>query len=165
MRISELKNHFSGNKIGKMFRLVEFSSIFLFELLTIIYKHEVDIMSALQQNALTYDDKFEAKDGFFIAAALTRFDSEQEIIEDWRYGELVISRFGWGYDEAIEGARKKLDYHYCSDEELGLVRNNETQIYPTLEGSIDELKLYKKKFKCIPNEQVALWGDYNSAKA
>ena len=64
----------------------------------------------------------------------------------------MISRFGWGYDDKILSARQKLDYHYCSDEELGLVKSNETQIFPTIESSIDEIKLYKKKFKCIPNE-------------
>ena len=29
---------------------------------------------------------------------------------------------------------------------------------------MSEVQLYKKKFKCIPNDSVALWGDYNSAR-
>ena len=66
-----------------------------------------------------------------MAAALTRFNNDREIEEDWRYGELVISTFGWGYTDKIEGNRRKLDYHYCSDEELGLARTNDTQVYPT----------------------------------
>ena len=99
---------------------------FYAKLLTILNKHEVDIFSALKENALTQDDIFTAKDGFFVAAALTRFNNDREIEEDWRYGELVISTFGWGYTDKIEGNRRKLDYHYCSDEELGLARTNDT---------------------------------------
>ena len=142
--------------MGTILTVMQSVLIFMFfysKLLTIINRHEVDIMSAVNQNELTSDYEFKAEDGFFAAAALTRFDSNPEIIEDWTYGELVISKFGWGYDlnENIEAQRQRLDYHYCSDEELGLEVGKKTKVYPLDESSMGELKLYRKKFKCIPD--------------
>ena len=58
------------------------------------------------------------------------YDNDPEIIEDWRYGELVISTYGWGYTDGINIGRRKLDYHYCSDDELGLIPNSTTRMYP-----------------------------------
>ena len=56
-------------------------------------------MSALEESAISPDYKFGADDGFFVAAALTAYDSNEEITEEERYGELVIEHYGWGYDE------------------------------------------------------------------
>ena len=129
--------------------------IFMFfyaKLLVIINKNETDIMTAVKEDGLTQDDKFNASNGLFIAAALTEYDSNPEIIEDWRYGELVISTYGWGYEDEILNARNKLDYQYCSDEELGIKRGANTHVFPIQQKQFEELKLFKKKFKCIPNE-------------
>ena len=93
---------------------------FATKVLTIFFKHEVDIMSALKENAISQDQKFTAKDGFFVAAGLTKFDNEKENIEDWTYGEIVFSNFGWGYETGISAKRTPLDDHPCSDQELGL---------------------------------------------
>lgn len=38
-------------------------------------------------------------------------------------------------------------------------------IYPVFERSKPEVKTYSKKFKCIDNEHMRVWGDYNSAMA
>ena len=104
--------------------LVVISMFFATKVLTIFFKHEVDIMSTLKENAISQDQKFTAKDGFFVAAALTKFDNEKESIEDWTYGELVFSNFGWGYEDGISAKRAPLNYHPCSDQELGLVKDD-----------------------------------------
>ena len=72
-------------------------------------------------DAIDYNEKFDSSKGFFVAAALTAYDNETEVIEDPTYGELVIEQFGWGYEESFRSESRDLDYHYCSDEELGLV--------------------------------------------
>ena len=36
---------------------------------------------------------------------------------------------------------------------------------PIFEGSQDEFNTYRKKFKCIDNDSMIIWGDYNSKKA
>ena len=96
-------------------------SFFITKILTLVHKHEVDIMSALLENAIDQDYQFTHEDGLFVAAALTQFDAETESIEDWRYGELIFEQYGWGYDSSIKASNRRLDYHACSDEELGLV--------------------------------------------
>ena len=44
-------------------------------------KKDVDIMSATIENAFDFNDKFTAKQGLFVAAALTEYDNNTERIE------------------------------------------------------------------------------------
>ena len=81
------------------------------------------------------------------------------------YGELVIEHYGWGYDGEFGSRETVLDYHYCSDEELGLVRGPDTTIYPFFQDSIEEVMAYRKKFKCARKEDLEIWGDFNSRQA
>ena len=53
-------------------------------------KGSVNIVTNTSEGALTFDDKFTADEGMFIAAALTAYDSETEPIDDPRHGALVI---------------------------------------------------------------------------
>ena len=121
----------------------------------------------MKEFAISQDEKFTAQDGLFLAAALTKFDSETESIEDWRYGELVISKFGWGYSGSISEKRVPLETHQCSDQELGLAQDDDgtPQMFPLVEQSRAEVQRYKKKFKCVSAEEIAIWGDFSSARA
>ena len=139
---------------------------FVTKIISIYAKWEVDIMSVQRENALTFDDKFDSSNGLFIAAAITEYDENPEIIEvPEKYGELIINHHRWGLGTNISWERKKLNSHYCSDEELGITRGPNTLIYPTFERSQDEVSIYRKKFKCIEKEDMVLFGDFNSAKA
>ena len=74
-------------------------SIFLYtKVLTWRGKKDVDIMSALVENEFDYEKRFDTESGFFVAAALTEYDSNTEIIEKPEYGELIVEHYGWGYD-------------------------------------------------------------------
>ena len=89
--------------------------------MALIRKKEVDILGAISEDAIGYTETFTAQSGFFVAAALTEFDSSTESIEEARYGELVIEHYGWQSNEnGTESYSRPLNYHYCSDEELGL---------------------------------------------
>ena len=116
------------------------------------------------ENYHTDDYKFKGQDGLFIAAALTMYNTDTEILEDKSYGELTIEHFGWGNSEANIVDTEPLDFHYCSDEELGITRTAETVVYPWFERIETEVMTYRKKFKCISKEDTVIWGDYNSAK-
>ena len=135
------------------------------KIVTLVEKNDVDIMSALLENHIDYNVDFTTENGLFVAAALTVYDSNTEIVEEERFGELIIEHYGWGYGEGIGSGSKQLDYHWCSDEELGMAQGPNTVIYPILESSMAEVTTYRKKFKCINNEDLHIWGDYNSAKA
>ena len=87
----------------------------------VLYKGtDVTIMLNYAEGAFTQDDTFTAEDGLFIAAALTEYNQDTEIIEEKRYGELVIEQYGWGYHGFLGTKSTKLKEHYCSDSELGL---------------------------------------------
>ena len=74
------------------------------KLVSLMDKQEVDIMSALSEGAIAPREKFSAEDGFYVAAALTEYDTNTEIIEEARYGELIIEHYGWGNDQYISGS-------------------------------------------------------------
>lgn len=67
------------------------SAVFLFSKVQVmVEKGSVNIVTNTSEGALTFDDKFTADEGMFIAAALTGYDSETEPIDDPRHGALVI---------------------------------------------------------------------------
>ena len=142
------------------------TAIFLYsKVMVLIKSSDITIMMNTLEGAFTYDDKFTANEGLFIAAALTEYDSNTEVIEEARYGELVIEHYGWGNGDTIGSGSKTLDSHYCSDEELGFTPGPNTSIYPIFESSISVVTTWKKKFKCVDKKDLVIWGDYNSAKA
>ena len=55
-----------------------------------------------------------------MAAALTEYDSNSEIIEEARYGELVFEYYGWGNEAEIGTVVQDLGFDYCTQEQLGL---------------------------------------------
>lgn len=98
-----------------------------------------------------------------MAAALTEYDSNPEVIEDARYGELVIQHFGWDAVDDVKYWTTDLSHHQCSDEELGLTADGSSEdSYPIFGTSENEIKTFKKKFKCVREEDLLIWGDYNS---
>lgn len=100
-----------------------------------------------------------------MAAALTVYDSNTTVVEEPRYGELIIEHYGWGYNDTIGSQSRAINYHWCSDYELGLERDGNNLIYDVRESSMWEVTTYRKKFKCIDPEDLVIWGDYNSAAA
>ena len=124
------------------------------KVVTLSEKSEVDIMSALFDGAIDYSEKFTAEDGFFIAASLTDYDNNLESIEEPKYGELIIEHYGWGYGDGVKSEARALDYHPCSDEELGFNRTENTLLYPVRESSLGEVKTYRKKFKCVNKQDL-----------
>ena len=87
----------------------------------IVEKRGVDVMSATEVDAIDYWEKFDYSNGFYVAAAITAYDAETEIVEDPTYGELIFEHYGWGYDGGLKSQRRGIEHHYCSDEELGIV--------------------------------------------
>ena len=141
--------------------------VFLYsKIMVLIHASDVTIMMSTQTDAITHEFKFTAEDGFFLAAALTEYDNNTEVIEDLSYGELVIEHYYWGYDDdGFNAGTRAVDYHYCSDEELGFSPGPATTIYPIFSSSVSEVKMWKKKFKCLNKEDMVIWGNYNSKEA
>ena len=131
------------------------------KLMILINSSKIDLVSNYDIGALTYEDKFTGEDGFFVAAALTNYDDETEPLYDSRYGDLTLEHHGWD-SLRLETSSTALPTHSCSDEELGLDANAE---FPIFAGSFNEVKTWKKKFRCTNNENLVIYGDYNSPKA
>ena len=76
---------------------------------------DVTVMGSSLENAFTPDFQFTAEHGLFVAAALTAYDSENEVIEEARYGELTIEMFGWGNGgDSIGSDYTDIEYDWCT---------------------------------------------------
>ena len=125
-------------------------------------KQDVDVMGATIEDAFHFTDKFSAEDGLFVAAALTGFNSDTEILEDPKYGKLKVIHFGWGNTDGLLSTPEPIENHFCSLEELGITPGEKTKIYPIYKSSQKEVHTYRKKFKCINSQDMVIWGDFNS---
>lgn len=132
------------------------------KVLTWHFKKDVDVMGALIDHYYSETDRFNATNGFFVAAGLTNYDSNTTLTEEKRFGELVFEHYGWG--NHISGS-KPLKHHFCSDEELGLTDSKTSLTYPMVELQKDFVESYKNKMKCLDAEDYEIYGDYNSAQA
>ena len=57
--------------------------VFLYSKAMVLYKEtDVTIIGNYAEGVYTYEDTFTADDGLFLAAALTKYDTDTEIIED-----------------------------------------------------------------------------------
>ena len=142
------------------------SAIFLYSKAMVLYKgSDVTVIANPAHGVYTTEQKFTASDGLFVAAALTPYDSNTEIIEEARYGELVFEHYGWG-NNGVGNHQRQLDHHYCSESELGLSGGEpSSSIFPIFGGSQNIINIKKKQFKCVSSEDLVIWGDYNSDKA
>ena len=141
------------------------TSLFAYSKINVLINNsDITIMGSRDEGAFDHTYKFTADDGFFVAAALTEYDSNTEIIEEDKYGEMVMAYYGWGYGDSVSAGDKILSYHYCSDDELGLTRGPNSP-YPLKESDYGSVEVWKKKFKCANPEDLKIWGDYNSVSA
>ena len=60
-----------------------------------INKKDVDIMSTINDNYFTPNDKITSANGLNIAVAFTKYDSDTEDILDPTYGEIVFMHYFW----------------------------------------------------------------------
>lgn len=125
-----------------------------------------NVTSTVTENFYDTSFQFEASEwNFFMAFALTNYDSSEEVEEDRRYGQLVFKQSGWGNGVDISLDTRVVESHFCSDEELGITRSEKTKIYPWIDGMEKEVMTWRRKFRCATDPNIKLWGDYNSPKA
>ena len=93
MRIDKESRN-SPSWMGLCLSILVVLSMFLFlypKLTAWMLRTEVDVFGSEIEFAIDYKEKFSAENGLFIAAALTEYNSDPEIIEDKEvYGELVL---------------------------------------------------------------------------
>ena len=138
------------------------------KLVVLINKQDTNILSVTSDLHFTDNDIFGFEDGLNIAVAFTAFDSEQEWILDPSYGDLIINEYKWGTDETGKPftARNKLSTHSCSREEMGLEGDpKNAKFYPLHESSRTYVNLFSKKFICLSQEDLSIYGDFNTLKA
>ena len=89
----------------------------------LIQKKDVDILSTVYDRYFTQEDVFTYQNGFNVAAAFTKFNSDTEYLLDPTYGELVFQHYYWGLqqDGQYKSGRERINsMHNCTREELGM---------------------------------------------
>lgn len=106
-------------------------------------KKSVDVLSVVQQDAISEDYVFSSAQGFNIAIAIIK-STDSKIAMDQSYGSLRVQKMK-GYFE--DDGNYKIEYvpletHECSDEELGLTGQEHAflPIKPALREYLDKIK-------------------------
>ena len=86
------------------------TAVFLYSKIMVLHtESDITVMMNQLDGAISHDFRFTADEhGFFVAAALTEYDSNTEVIEEARYGELVFEHYGWGNENDIAVASSDL---------------------------------------------------------
>ena len=79
--------------------------------------NETAVMTSVRDSYYSADHTFTSEDGFELAFGITAFDSNQEPIDDPRYGRLNAMYVSWGTSAGT--IYESLDMHNCTREELG----------------------------------------------
>ena len=67
-------------------------------------RDDIDILTVERESWFKDSDRFSyAENDFYVAAAITEYDSNTESIEDESYGRLVFEHYGWGSDDGVIG--------------------------------------------------------------
>ena len=101
-------------------------------------------------------DNFTSENGFNVAFALTEYDSVRESIEDPDYGVLKAYHYRWGMGER-GSVKEEIKTESCTEAELHLNEDQHGEsktMYHIQELSIDDVRFYKDKFKCVRDDVV-----------
>ena len=67
-------------------------------------RDNIDVLSFKQEAWFIDSDTFSyTENNFFVAAAITEYDTNTESIEDESYGTLALELHGWGSEEGVIG--------------------------------------------------------------
>ena len=130
-------------------------------------------MVSVRDSHFDSDYEFTTDQGFAVAFALTAYDDNPERIEDPTIGTLKAYYKTWGIKEGSQGVDfEELPIEYCTRSQLGLPPLNGSYtdsqkplFFKAHENSVNDVKFYYKKFKCIKSKNLRVRGDYNSSKA
>ena len=133
----------------------------------LINKKDVDVLTATKDLYYGSDFRFEYKDGFNVAVAFTAYDTDPEWILDESIGEIYFNHFQWGLvNGEFKTERKRLNHHNCTREELGLEGEPKNhRFFPLHAASEEVVDFYSKKFICLEDKDMSIYGDYNTESA
>ena len=103
MKIDGRQNTKRSN-MGAILTIFQFMIVSMFSVtkfLTWLQLDDANIFQAVSRGGIDQTHTFSAEQGLFFAAAITEYDSNPEIIEEARYGELVFENKGWGYGDEL----------------------------------------------------------------
>ena len=137
----------------------------------IFYNRERDDTTQhLSEYEINEREVFSIKNGFNIAVALTTYDSSTEMELDPSYGQLRFRKSTWGVrdDGTIYWDRVVVPTHVCSRIELGLDQSaaqGEAKFMPIVERERNYLVTFQRKFLCLDDKDLSIYGDFTSAYA
>ena len=123
-------------------------------------------MTSIQREFYDEEYVFDASQGLNFAIGFTAYDEETEDILDPSYGKVMFMKFEWGKRENDElyVEQKEIPSHVCTEEELGIKGDN-SLFFPITESQMFLVKRYRKKLRCIDQEDMRVYGDFDSAYA
>ena len=156
--------------VGSIFSIILFIivGLYAFQKTNImIGKTDDYVMTSTQDSFFDLEYRFGFEQGFNIAVAFTDFNGKTENILTPDIGRIVYRQYTWGSDADNQFLTQDyLPTHVCTNEELGIDRENENSFFPFKDIN-DHLitKAHREQFVCIDKEQLYIKGNFDSAKA
>ena len=116
--------------LGTLCSLLAFGLMLFYGTLQFIKLYRFDetaIMHSSRDRAFSGDEII--TENLQFAFSLTSYDEIEELEEDPRYATLKAEYRKWGWSDAVEEYLQPLDYHPCTNEDLGIRYDNETEEY------------------------------------
>ncbi len=84
--------------MGAFLTIIQFTIVCMFSVskfLTWSTLDDVNIFQAVQRQKIDHTTTFSPEQGFYMAAGITEYDNNPEIIEEAKYGELTFEYYSW----------------------------------------------------------------------
>ncbi len=117
---------------------------------------------------MSADHVFDYSNGLNFAVAFTGYDSDYEPFDDPTIGEVVFNHYKWGLnpDGKTYVGRFPIKHHTCTREELGLdYDSSKSRFLPIHPNFLSQIETYHKKFLCIDDEDLKIFGDFSTESA
>ena len=121
------------------------------------------ITTAELQNFYSSEDAFGAEQGLNIAVALWGYGAAfTNGSLDPTYAKIKAVSYGWTPEAEYFN---ELKTHPCSQEELGLTGNSNSQFMPTNVEEVGVVTYSKENFICVDKQELKIYGDTSSSVA
>ena len=140
-----------------------------YKFIDLLELNDYKLQEAVQENFFLPNVTLSQNDGFQVAAAITSYDGSSEIIEDPSIGTIKMYIKGWGVQDETEGSLffNEIKTKLCTSKELNDVAgsNTNSKFFKTDPESEGDLGTYGPKMRCIDDDNLDVFGNYDTNTA
>ena len=163
--------------LGSLFSVIALGWLLVYavaKFTTMLEYGDTQFMEYYEEYFYTPDDTMTRELGFNVAFAISNYDGSSEIVDNPDFVDVYAAYRIWGFNNTLLETKKE-PTHLCGREELGLDYYNATEeerkrmkkprFFRTHPESLDWTETYYPKMRCLDNDGIDVYGNYDSTKA